>query len=156
MLTEYPHRKNNFTTFTKNTCKIPPYHINSPSALHTHHNPPQTLKKIEAIIKPFRLDEVRSALEEINGIGGMTVTEIRGFGRQKGKDTSYTMPSSAVIDFVSKVKVELVVRDELVAKVVECIAGTARSGRVGDGKIFVLPVDDAVRIRTGESGADAI
>ncbi|MGR4001007.1 MAG: P-II family nitrogen regulator [Alphaproteobacteria bacterium] len=114
------------------------------------------MKKIEAIIKPFRLDEVRSALEEISGCGGMSVTEIRGFGRQKGADASYALPSSAVIDFVSKVKIELVVRDELVPAVVACISKTAHSGRVGDGKIFVLPVDDAVRIRTGESGVDAL
>ncbi|WP_448583603.1 P-II family nitrogen regulator [Thermocrinis sp.] len=112
------------------------------------------MKKVEAIIKPFKLDEVKDALVEI-GIGGMTVTEVRGFGQQKGHTEIYR-GTEYVIDFLPKVKIEVVVKDEDVEKVVETIMKTAQTGRVGDGKIFVIPVEDVVRIRTGERGDQAI
>jgi nitrogen regulatory protein P-II 1 len=112
------------------------------------------MKKIEAIIKPFKLDEVKDALVEI-GIGGMTVTEVRGFGQQKGHTEIYR-GTEYVIDFLPKVKIEIVVKDEDVEKVIETIMKTAQTGRVGDGKIFVIPVEDVVRIRTGERGEQAI
>lgn len=112
------------------------------------------MKKVEAIIKPFKLDEVKDALVEL-GIGGMTVTEVRGFGQQKGHTEIYR-GTEYVIDFLPKVKIEVVVRDEDVEKVVEAIMKTAQTGRVGDGKIFILPVEDVIRIRTGERGEQAI
>lgn len=112
------------------------------------------MKKIEAIIKPFKLDEVKDALVEI-GIGGMTVTEVKGFGQQKGHTEIYR-GTEYVIDFLPKVKIEVVVRDEDVEKVVETILKTAQTGRVGDGKIFIIPVEDVIRIRTGERGEKAI
>ncbi|MCX8075518.1 MAG: nitrogen regulator P-II GlnB [Aquificaceae bacterium] len=112
------------------------------------------MKKVEAIIKPFKLDEVKDALVEI-GIGGMTVTEVRGFGQQKGHTEIYR-GTEYVIDFLPKVKIEVVVKDEDVEKVVETIIKTAQTGRVGDGKIFILPVENVIRIRTGERGEQAI
>jgi nitrogen regulatory protein P-II 1 len=112
------------------------------------------MKKIEAIIKPFKLDDVKEALTEI-GVIGMTVMEVRGFGRQKGHTELYR-GSEYTIDFLPKVKVELVVADALVSKVVETIIAAAKTGSIGDGKVFVLPVEEAVRIRTGERGEDAI
>ncbi len=112
------------------------------------------MKKIEAIIKPFKLDEVKDALVEI-GIGGMTVTEVRGFGQQKGHTEIYR-GTEYVIDFLPKVKIEVVVKDEDVEKVIETIMKTAQTGRVGDGKIFVIPIEEVVRIRTGERGEQAI
>jgi len=112
------------------------------------------MKKIEAIIKPFKLDEVKDALVEM-GIGGMTVTEVRGFGQQRGHTEIYR-GTEYVIDFLPKVKIEVVVKDEDVQKVVETIMKTAQTGRVGDGKIFVIPVEEVVRIRTGERGEQAI
>ena len=112
------------------------------------------MKLIEAIIKPFKLDEVKDALNEI-GIEGITVSEVKGFGRQKGHTELYR-GAEYVVDFIPKVKIEIAVMDELVAKVVEAIEQTAKTGRIGDGKIFVLPLDDAVRIRTGEKGDEAI
>ncbi|SHK28309.1 nitrogen regulator P-II GlnB [Thermocrinis minervae] len=112
------------------------------------------MKKVEAIIKPFKLDEVKDALVEI-GIGGMTVTEVRGFGQQKGHTEIYR-GTEYVIDFLPKVKIEVVVKDEDVEKVVETIIKTAQTGRVGDGKIFIIPVEDVIRIRTGERGEQAI
>ncbi len=112
------------------------------------------MKKVEAIIKPFKLDEVKDALVEI-GIGGMTVTEVRGFGQQKGHTEIYR-GTEYVIDFLPKVKIEIVVKDEDVEKVIQTIMKTAQTGRVGDGKIFVIPVDEVVRIRTGERGEQAI
>ncbi|MCC6063353.1 MAG: nitrogen regulator P-II GlnB [Thermocrinis sp.] len=112
------------------------------------------MKKIEAIIKPFKLDEVKDALVEI-GIGGMTVTEVRGFGQQKGHTEIYR-GTEYVIDFLPKVKIEVVVRDEDVEKVIETIMKAAQTGRVGDGKIFVIPVEEVIRIRTGERGEQAI
>ena len=112
------------------------------------------MKKIEAIIKPFRLDEVREALFEI-GVTGMTVTEVKGFGRQKGHTELYR-GSEYVIDFLPKVKIELVVTQDKVNACVEAITNAARTGKIGDGKIFVTPVDQVVRIRTGEQDADAL
>jgi len=112
------------------------------------------MKKIEAIIKPFKLDDVKEALTEI-GVIGMTVMEVRGFGRQKGHTELYR-GSEYTIDFLPKVKVELVVADSVVSKVGETIIAAAKTGSIGDGKVFVLPVEEAVRIRTGERGEDAI
>jgi nitrogen regulatory protein P-II 1 len=112
------------------------------------------MKLVEAIIKPFKLDEVKDALNEI-GIEGITVSEVKGFGRQKGHTELYR-GAEYVVDFIPKVKMEIAVADELVVKVVETIERTAKTGRIGDGKIFILPMDEAVRIRTGEKGSDAI
>lgn len=112
------------------------------------------MKKIEAIIKPFKLDEVKEALSEI-GIQGMTVTEVKGFGRTGGKKEVYR-GSAYVVDFVPKVKIEIIVKDDLVHQVLSTITEAARTGRIGDGKIFVTPVDEVIRIRTGEKGEDAI
>ena len=112
------------------------------------------MKKIEAIIKPFKLEEVKDALIKL-GIGGMTVSEVRGFGQQKGETEIYR-GTEYVVDFLPKIKIEVVVRDEDAEKVIETIANTARTGRVGDGKIFVIPVEDVVRIRTGERGEQAV
>ena len=112
------------------------------------------MKKIEAVVKPFKLDEVREALSEI-GVTGLTVTEVKGFGRQKGHTELYR-GAEYVVDFLPKVKLEIIVRDEQVAEVVETIEKAAKTGRIGDGKIFVLPVDEIIRIRTGERGGAAI
>ena len=112
------------------------------------------MKKIEAIIKPFKLDDVKEALQDA-GLQGMTVTDVRGFGRQKGHTELYR-GAEYVVDFLPKLKVELVVEDSIVERVVAAIKDAAHSGRIGDGKIFVSPVDDALRIRTGETGGDAL
>ncbi len=112
------------------------------------------MKLIEAIIKPFKLDEVKDALNSI-GIEGITVSEVKGFGRQKGHTELYR-GAEYVVDFIPKVKVEVVVSDAMVLKVVETIEATAKTGRIGDGKIFILPVEGVVRIRTGEKDNDAI
>lgn len=112
------------------------------------------MKKIEAIIKPFKLDEVKEALQEI-GLQGITVTEAKGFGRQKGHTELYR-GAEYVVDFLPKVKLELVLVDGMVDKAVEAIVSSAKTGRIGDGKIFVSQVEEAVRIRTGETGDDAI
>jgi nitrogen regulatory protein P-II 1 len=112
------------------------------------------MKLIEAIIKPFKLDEVKDALNEI-GIEGITVSEVKGFGRQKGHTELYR-GAEYVVDFIPKIKLELAIADELVAKVIEVIEKAAKTGRIGDGKIFVIPVEEAIRIRTGEKGVDAI
>jgi nitrogen regulatory protein P-II 1 len=112
------------------------------------------MKKIEAIIKPFKLDEVKEALQEV-GIQGITVTEAKGFGRQKGHTELYR-GAEYVVDFLPKVKIEIVVAESRVEASVEAIQKAARTGRIGDGKIFVLNVEEAIRIRTGETGADAI
>ena len=112
------------------------------------------MKKIEAIIKPFKLDEVKEALHEV-GLQGITVTEAKGFGRQKGHTELYR-GAEYVVDFLPKVKIELVLEDNLVQRAIEAILRTARTGRIGDGKIFVSNVEEAIRIRTGERGADAI
>ena len=112
------------------------------------------MKKIEAIIKPFKLDEVKDALSEV-GIQGMTVTEVKGFGRTGGKKEVYR-GSAYVVDFVPKVKVEIIVPNDNVQQVITVITEAARTGKIGDGKIFVTPVDEVIRIRTGETGEDAI
>lgn len=112
------------------------------------------MKKIEAIIKPFKLDEVKHALTKI-GVQGMTVTEVRGFGRQKGHTEIYR-GAEYKIDFLAKVKMELIVTDELVNQAIDTIERTAKTGKIGDGKIFILPVEEVIRIRTGERGKDAI
>ncbi|MCF4164550.1 P-II family nitrogen regulator [Zavarzinia compransoris] len=112
------------------------------------------MKKIEAIIKPFKLDEVKEALNEV-GLKGITVTEAKGFGRQKGHTELYR-GAEYVVDFLPKVKLEIVLEDELVDRAIEAIQTAARTGRIGDGKIFVSPVEQAIRIRTGEAGSDAI
>ena len=112
------------------------------------------MRKIEAIIKPFKLDEVKEALHAI-GIQGMTVTEVKGFGRQKGHTELYR-GAEYVVDFLPKIKIEIAVGDDQAEKVVETIVQAANTGRIGDGKIFVLPMEEAVRIRTGERGPDAV
>ena len=112
------------------------------------------MKKIEAVIKPFKLDEVREALSEI-GVTGLTVTEVKGFGRQKGHTELYR-GAEYVVDFLPKVKLEVVVADSLLDRAMESIINAARTGKIGDGKIFVSSVDQVVRIRTGESGEAAI
>jgi len=114
----------------------------------------QRMKKIEAIIKPFKLDEVKEALQEV-GLQGITVTEAKGFGRQKGHTELYR-GAEYVVDFLPKVKIEVVLDDALVAKAVEAIQQAARTGRIGDGKIFISTVEEAIRIRTGETGTEAI
>ena len=112
------------------------------------------MKKIEAIIKPFKLDEVKEALQEV-GLQGITVTEAKGFGRQKGHTELYR-GAEYVVDFLPKVKIEVVLDDETVEKAVDAIQNAARTGRIGDGKIFISTVEEAIRIRTGESGTEAI
>jgi nitrogen regulatory protein P-II 1 len=112
------------------------------------------VKKIEAIIKPFKLDEVKEALHEV-GVSGITVFEAKGFGRQKGHTELYR-GAEYVVDFLPKMKLEVIVEDNLAERVVEAIANAARTGRIGDGKIFVSTIDEALRIRTGERGSDAI
>ncbi len=112
------------------------------------------MKKIEAIIKPFKLDDVKEALNKL-GVQGMTVTEVKGFGRQKGHTELYR-GAEYVVDFLPKVKIEVAVAEEMVAKVVETITEAARTGKIGDGKIFVLPIEETIRIRTGERGKEAL
>ncbi|MCY3625436.1 MAG: P-II family nitrogen regulator [Candidatus Dadabacteria bacterium] len=112
------------------------------------------MKKIEAIIKPFKLEDVKEALREI-GIQGLTVVEVKGFGRQKGHTELYR-GAEYVIDFLPKIKLEIVVSDDMVSKVIETIRESAKTGKIGDGKIFLFPAEDVIRIRTGERGEDAI
>ncbi|MDD2320011.1 MAG: P-II family nitrogen regulator [Geobacteraceae bacterium] len=112
------------------------------------------MKLVEAIIKPFKLDEVKDALNEL-GIMGITVSEVKGFGRQKGHTELYR-GAEYVVDFIPKVKLEIAVSDDMVAKVLETIENSAKTGRIGDGKIFVMPLEEAVRIRTGEKGGEAL
>ncbi|MDY0384168.1 P-II family nitrogen regulator [Trichlorobacter sp.] len=112
------------------------------------------MKLVAAIIKPFKLDEVKDALHEI-GIEGITVSEVKGFGRQKGHTELYR-GAEYVVDFIPKVKLEIAVADELLPKMLETIQNAAKTGRIGDGKIFVLPLEEAIRIRTGETGGEAI
>ena len=112
------------------------------------------MKTIEAIIKPFKLDEVKEALSEI-GIQGITVVEVKGFGRQKGHTELYR-GAEYVVDFLPKIKLQVVVTDDQVENVIEAVMKAANTGRIGDGKIFVMPIEEAIRIRTGERGADAI
>lgn len=112
------------------------------------------MKKIEAIIKPFKLDDVKDALQKI-GIQGITVVEVKGFGRQKGHTELYR-GAEYVVDFLPKVKIEIIVSDTMVSQVIDAILSSAQTGRIGDGKIFVLPIDEVIRIRTGEKGPDAL
>ncbi len=131
-----------------------------PDTLHTNRTCPKAvqmeiaMKKIEAIIKPFKLDEVKEALQEV-GLQGITVTEAKGFGRQKGHTELYR-GAEYVVDFLPKVKIEVVCPDALAEKAIEAIREAAQTGRIGDGKIFVYTVEQAIRIRTGESGDDAL
>ncbi|HRD33303.1 MAG TPA: P-II family nitrogen regulator [Rhodocyclaceae bacterium] len=112
------------------------------------------MKKIEAVIKPFKLDEVREALSEV-GITGLTVSEVKGFGRQKGHTELYR-GAEYVVDFLPKIKVEIVLSDDVIDQAVEAIIKAARTGKIGDGKIFVSPIEQVVRIRTGETGDEAV
>ena len=112
------------------------------------------MKKIEAIFKPFKLDEVKEALTEL-GIQGMTVTNVEGYGRQKGHTEVYR-GAEYVVDFIPKIKIELIVQSDLAPKVVEAIQQAAKTGKIGDGKIFILPVEEVIRVRTGETGESAI
>jgi nitrogen regulatory protein P-II 1 len=112
------------------------------------------MKKIEAIIKPFKLDEVKNALTKI-GVQGITITEVKGFGRQRGHTEVYR-GAEYKIDFLPKTKIEVIVSDEMVPQVIETVERSAKTGKIGDGKIFVSPVEDVIRIRTGERGKDAI
>jgi len=112
------------------------------------------MKKIEAIIKPFKLEDVKEALSEI-GIEGMTISEVKGFGRQKGHTEIYR-GSEYTVDFLPKVKFEIVLADDRIGKAVEAIVSSAKTGKIGDGKVFVLPIEDAIRIRTEERGESAI
>ncbi len=112
------------------------------------------MKKVEAIIKPFKLDAVKEGLMEI-GIKGLTVSEVKGYGRQKGHTEIYR-GAEYVVDFLPKVKIEIIVDEEMVNSVVEKIIETSKTGKVGDGKIFIIPIDDAIRIRTGERGKNAV
>jgi nitrogen regulatory protein P-II 1 len=112
------------------------------------------MKKIEAVIKPFKLDDVKEALSEI-GISGMTVTEVNGYGRQKGHKEIYR-GAEYVVDFVPKIKLEIVVSDERAEETIETVRNAANTGKIGDGKIFVLPVEKALRVRTGETDTDAL
>ncbi|MGZ3615335.1 MAG: P-II family nitrogen regulator [Thermodesulfobacteriota bacterium] len=112
------------------------------------------MKKIEAIVKPFKLDEVKNALTKI-GVQGMTVTEVKGFGRQRGHTESYRGTEYA-IDFLPKSKIELIIPDELITQVIETIERTAKTGKIGDGKIFLSSVEEVIRIRTGEHGREAL
>jgi len=112
------------------------------------------MKKIEAIIKPFKLDEVKEALQEL-GVQGMTVIEAKGYGRQKGQTELYR-GAEYVVDFLPKIKIEVVIADDQLGRALEAIAAAARTGRIGDGKIFVIDVEQAIRIRTGDRGSDAI
>ena len=112
------------------------------------------MKKLEVIIKPFKLDEVKDALQEV-GIQGITITEVKGYGRQKGHTELYR-GAEYVVDFLPKLKIEIVLADDLVDGAVDAILRSAATGRIGDGKIFILPVEEVIRIRTGERGSDAI
>jgi nitrogen regulatory protein P-II 1 len=126
----------------------------TPGARSSGSHEGNVMKKIEAIIKPFKLDEVKEALQEV-GLTGITVIEAKGFGRQKGHTELYR-GAEYVVDFLPKVKIEIVLNDEMVEKAVDAIRRAAQTGRIGDGKIFISNIEEAIRIRTGESGSDAI
>lgn len=136
--------------------KTPSTKFSTPHSVHRtgHYGKGGEMKKIEAIIKPFKLDEVKAALSAV-AVQGMTVTEVRGFGRQKGHKEVYR-GSEYVVELVPKIKIEVVVPDQVVTRVVETIAKAAKTGKIGDGKIFVIPIEEAVRIRTGERGEGAL
>ena len=125
-----------------------------PGAIPAPEGYQKNMKKIEAIIKPFKLDEVKEALHEV-GLSGITVTEAKGFGRQKGHTELYR-GAEYVVDFLPKVKIEIVLDDALVERAIEAIQEAARTGRIGDGKIFVSTIEEAIRIRTGETGLEAV
>ena len=129
-------------------------HQGARAAARSHNREQKPMKKIEAIIKPFKLDEVKEALNEV-GLKGLTVLEAKGFGRQKGHTELYR-GAEYVVDFLPKVKIELVIEDNLAERAIEAIQQAAHTGRIGDGKIFVSTIDEAIRIRTGERGADAV
>lgn len=112
------------------------------------------MKKIEAIVKPFKLDDVKEALNEI-GLHGMTISEVKGYGRQKGHKEIYR-GAEYVVDFIPKIKIEIIVESERVGQVMETIEKAAKTGKIGDGKIFILPIEEVIRVRTGEKGKDAI
>ena len=112
------------------------------------------MKKVEAIIEPFKLDDVKESLKEV-GVQGLTVTEVKGFGRQKGHTELYR-GAEYVIDFLPKIKLEIVVSDDMVTKVIDAIMDSAKTGKIGDGKIFIFPMEEVIRIRTGERGEDAL
>jgi nitrogen regulatory protein P-II 1 len=131
-----------------------PYRGEEPKAHHGPNTQGTLMKKIEAIIKPFKLDEVKEALHEV-GLQGITVTEAKGFGRQKGHTELYR-GAEYVVDFLPKVKIEVVLEDAMLDRAIEAIKKAAHTGRIGDGKIFVYSIEDAIRIRTGERGGDAI
>ena len=134
-------------------CSLPPGR--GGAAVLVQHNPSRgPMKKVEAVIKPFKLDEVKEALHEV-GLQGITVVEAKGFGRQKGHTELYR-GAEYVVDFLPKVKIEVVCEDAVLERAVEAIINSARTGRIGDGKIFVSSVEDVIRIRTGERGEDAI
>jgi nitrogen regulatory protein P-II 1 len=126
----------------------------APAGAHENEEKDVVMKKVEAIIKPFKLDEVKEGLNAI-GVQGITVTEVKGFGRQNGHTELYR-GAEYVVDFLPKIKIEIAVSDDQAEKVVETIVQTANTGRIGDGKIFVLPMEEAIRIRTGERGPDAV
>ena len=128
--------------------------IAQPSGIVRKRREAKSVKKIEAIIKPFKLDEVKEALQEV-GLQGITVTEAKGFGRQKGHAELYR-GAEYIVDFLPKVKIEIVIGDDLVERAIDAIRRAAQTGRIGDGKIFVSNIEEAIRIRTGESGLDAI
>jgi nitrogen regulatory protein P-II 1 len=132
--------------------KIPAAEVRKLSELPTQRG--EKMKKIEAIVKPFKLEEVKDALNKI-GIQGMTISEVKGFGRQKGHTEVYR-GAEYTIDFVPKSKIELIITDDMVSQVIETIERTAKTGKIGDGKVFVSPVEEVIRIRTGERGGDAI
>lgn len=132
-----------------------PHPSNAPISLQaSREEGSRAMKKIEAIIKPFKLDDVKEALQEV-GVQGLSVTEVKGFGRQKGHTELYR-GAEYVVDFLPKVKIEMVLPDDQVEAAIEAIVGAARTEKIGDGKIFVLPVEQAIRIRTGETGDDAV
>src|SRR5581483_11794034 len=138
-------------------CEPPPSHAPSPATARWSKGGRRVrgpMKKIEAIIKPFKLDEVKEALQEL-GVQGMTVIEAKGYGRQKGQTELYR-GAEYVVDFLPKIKIEVVIGDDQLGRALEAISGAARTGRIGDGKIFVSEVLDVMRIRTGETGADAV
>ncbi len=134
--------------------QVPPYCGGELRPIRSEFSTGQIMKQVTAIIKPFKLDEVREALAQV-GVNGLTVTEVKGFGRQKGHTELYR-GAEYVVDFLPKIRIEIVIADTLVDQVVEAIIKVARTGKIGDGKIFVTPVEQVIRIRTGETGEAAV